>query len=212
MKSYWATVNDEAVAATMDVFHVHRAKVFAAALIHAVAIAGIWGMFDTEKALIAALTIGAWVLSAGVVWIYHLFTLPPRLSKQQDEKIEGLQNTISKRLERIAAADKLKELYRRNLVLGVGPTSMADFPKWRTDYQKWIADAEVVIRPMSENEYWMFMTLGDASHVGIPINDQAQLALLLGDLLSKRSKLRLIISRVLPSDDPLYETIARTQE
>ena len=208
---YWRRVHNYAFTATNGWFSLHRGKVFVTALLGAIGLAlAIWKL-EMDKVTTTFWTFVIWAGAWLFVYLCHLVTAPAKFDADRAQKIDALQEEISKRGARRASADKLKALYERALVLGWGFKQWDDYPSWKQKYEQWKQDVEGALKPISETEAWMFKTIGDTNLIsGTPEQDD-QAGLLLKELRGRREKLRKIISRLLPPDDPLYEVLSREE-
>jgi hypothetical protein len=191
----------------MQELSLHRGAIFATAFVNTVVVAAlvIW-MADQHKALVIGLTVGAWVGSWLLVYLWQLFTTPARLEQEAKAKIDALQEGISKRAARRAAVQPLMDLYQRALILGANPQDL-DHKTWMIRYDQWKEEVVRALEPLSTVEPWMFKTLGDTNLRGMPETERDKFLVLFQELLSKREKLRKIIARVLPKEDPLQDSL-----
>src|SRR5262245_40789507 len=109
--AYWQQVHETAVTRTMGVLNLHRTGIFAVAIVNALA-AAIFMWWDVaDKTLTVVVTVGLWVASWVIVYLYQFFTAPPRLAAESGARIKGLEEEISKRGARVKAVQSLIDLY-----------------------------------------------------------------------------------------------------
>lgn len=165
---------------------------------------------DTAKVDAIGISVLGWVSAFIAFYLWHFFASPPAMKRQSDEEINSLREEITRRDARARAADGLMDIYERALILDANPEKLA-IGAWINRYSQWKTDAETALATFSRVELWMFRTIGDF-RLQMPDGEEQQLKMLRQELRDRRVKLRLIVARALPKDDPRADVMAGKED